>query len=100
MKLKPFLKLKIMERTVDQFQSNVEKFLRQLTPNIFLKGVLIEDVSVTTAATTINHKLGKQPQGWLILDQDTNATVWRTSWDSESITLDTSANCTITLWVF
>lgn len=65
-----------------------------------LDGRLITDVAVATTATSIPHKLGRQPLGWVLTDQDTAATVRRSAWDAKHLTLIASAACTVGLWVF
>lgn len=68
-----------------------------------LRSVVTADLTAATPLA-INHKLpvptGKTPEGWRITDIDAAATVHRTAWDDKTITLEASANCSITLEVF
>lgn len=68
----------------------------------FLSGNQISDV-VLTASTplAISHLLQRMPQGWFLTDNTANAVIWRTEpLNNLTITLESSANTTISLWVF
>ena len=82
----------------------LEDVLRPLTNNPRASSVVQSNVAVLATATVINHKLalgaGKNPNGWLITDIDTNATVKRAAWDASTITLVASSPCVIQLEVW
>jgi len=65
----------------------------------FIGGNLLTNVTVNTTATVINHGLVRTPQVWVVTDQNTLATVKRVSWNTNSITLEASTDCVISLWV-
>jgi hypothetical protein len=83
---------------LNRIQANISQAFAALS-SPFLGGQLIQNVSVGTTATVINHGLGRQPQIWTLCDQQANAIVWRTAWNSNSITLQATAACTLSLWV-
>jgi len=61
------------------------------------------DSIVMTASTpkTINHLLQRLPQGWFLVDNMANANIWRTkSWTTTTITLESSADTTISIYVY
>jgi hypothetical protein len=64
-----------------------------------LTGIFIE-TQVDVIPTAINHKLQREPSGWFLMDIQGNAVVWRTAWDTSTITLQSTALVTIGLWVF
>jgi hypothetical protein len=58
-------------------------------------------VLVANTPQTINHKLGRQMQGWEVADKNANAIVWRTQpFNASTITLESNANVTINIRVF
>ena len=57
-------------------------------------------VFLPTGTTRIYHLLKRQPKGWFLTDKDANANVWRVNWNSEYITLQTTANCNVILEIF
>ncbi len=96
------------QHTEDQdselFQQNIKNFVKTLEDNPLLDGVLHEAIEFAIGALTvvINHKLGRQPRGWVITDFTALAGtgVIRAAWDDKTITLTSSAACDLDLWVF
>jgi hypothetical protein len=67
-----------------------------------LNGNMVTSIAMTASKPlAINHLLGRTPQGWFLMDNAANAVVWRTQpFNSNTITLESSANTTISIWVF
>lgn len=67
-----------------------------------LNGNQISSISlVANVPKVINHLLQRMPQGWILTDNTANTVVWRTaSFNDLTITLEASANTTISFWVF
>lgn len=85
---------------LDRIQSNVQNAFNALIGNSqFLGGAFISNIGITSGDNVITHGLGKQPQIWVICDLNASATFYRTAWTSNTITLNSSADCTISLWV-
>jgi hypothetical protein len=91
-------------RTADALPVLMPKWKSQLDPviaNLLLNGQQINDVDLSTSDTVIPHNLGQVPQGWLLADQNTNATVFRTQpMTNSSITLQATSACTVNLWIY
>lgn len=85
--------------SVNRFQQNVKNTLDPITKTPIIDGILITGIVLTTTATNVPHKLGRQPLMWIIADQNTTTTVKRTAWDATTITLISGATCTVNLWV-
>lgn len=99
MKLKALKKFETKEYELSRVVSWVKEFLDQFTDNQFIKGQYLE-VAVTTSGVSANHGLGETPSGWIITDNAVDSHVWRTAWSDKTITLQSSANTTIKVWVF
>lgn len=99
MELKPYKKLTGLEYNLSKTVQFTEEFNKQFINNPFLVGNVF-NATITTATATINHGLGVNPLGWLILDQDADARVWKVSSDEKSIILDSSATVNIKIWIF
>lgn len=84
----------------DKLQLNLKKYFAQFNDLIFLNGRLISEQLISTSSTKIEHKLGRQPLGWFLVDKVDQGDVWRVSWDDKHITFDTSSNATISFWIF
>lgn len=69
----------------------------------FMDGRLIENVTVNTTATRIEHKLGRPWKGWIICRKRGSGDVYEASAQNSPslfITLQSSAQAQIDLWVF
>lgn len=99
MKLKALKTIQDLEFLLAKLQSNIVDFLNQLTSNPFLVGTII-DIDILTTDTTLNHGLGVEPTGWIILDKNANANIWKVSQDKNQIILKSSLNATCKVWVF
>lgn len=83
-------------------QDNIERAFRQVVTKEILDGRLIQDVVITTASVAVSHGLGRTLVGWVVVDKNANADVWRvgTANADTLLTLDASATVTVDLWVF
>lgn len=66
-----------------------------------ISGYQINSVAlVANTPKTIPHSLGVIPEGWVVVDQNASASIWRQAWTSNSVTLEASANVTISFWIY
>ena len=66
--IKSFVKqIDPQNQSVTQTQSNVNTALKQIANSAIIDGVLIKGVNVGTADTIVNHKLGREPLGWIVV---------------------------------
>ena len=88
----------------DQFQRETRDAFRQLLLNPLLKGVLLENVNLTTGTTRVAHRLGRPARGFFVVDMTSNQRVWRDGSDTTSpnvyISLIATAAVTVSLLVF
>ena len=77
-------------------------FFTQFLNNPLLNGVLLTGVELGSTATQVPHSLGREPQGWIIVNKNADANVWQSSKDLSKafVTLQASADVTVDLWVF
>ena len=105
MAVKSFKKLNSADRNLNLVQDNIETFSIPLVKNPLLDGQLIEDQELVTGQDNIiNHKLGRVLRGWLIVRQNAAADIYDTQADNSlpnlTLWLRSSADCTISLYVF
>lgn len=76
----------------------------QLNPLLqipMLQGVAISNLVLKTGANQINHLLQRKPQGWFVTDINASATIYRSQpFNSNTLTLTSSAPVTVSLWVY
>jgi hypothetical protein len=83
-------------------QSNVEAAFGNLGRSIILDGVYIENITVGTTPTLVQHKLNRAFRGYIICKQDTFTDVKFVSGNDVTLflTLQAVASCTVSLWIF
>lgn len=84
---------------MNRVQDNVEIALEPLIISPIIDGVLIS-ASLVAGVNTVNHKLGRKPQGWILVAPQANESVWQLAADKNVLTLEASGNITTSLWVF
>jgi hypothetical protein len=99
MKLKPLKKIDVKDYEISRILGWIREFTEQFKSNQFILGQELQ-VSATSSGVSTDHKLGKEPEGFIVLDNTANATIWRSDWDDKTITLHSSANSQIKVWVF
>lgn len=62
-----------------------------------LDGIIL----VANTPQNVNHSLGQQPQGWFVVDSTGFANLKRTQpFNASTITLEASANTTVSIWIY
>lgn len=93
------------EPAIDKAIETVRKLVDDAESSEITKGRMVEGVTIQPAgvATVIEHKLGRQPSGWQIVDPSGDPPqVHRSAWDSKTITLVHGGAVAVTckVWVF
>lgn len=84
-------------------QDNVNAAFIPLQASQIINGQVLKGVSLTTGQDNIvNHRLGRELVGYIVIKKNANADVWDSSTLTPALTvvLQTSANCTVDLYVF
>jgi hypothetical protein len=91
-------------REMSQMQSSWAALLNPVLSNPLFNGVHLPNVELSTGANTINHKLGRRLQGWIITRKRAGADIYDTQQSNArpNLTLDlvSSANVTVDLYVY
>lgn len=101
------MSLPIFHTDNKDFQLMQTGWAQQLNPVIelpFNKGILLQNISLLTGSNTVNHKLGRKLQGWVITRIRSNASVYDTQDLNQTpqltLSLVASGNVTVDLLVF
>lgn len=82
-------------------QTRWKSLLDILLANKITQGQMITGVSLINGAVTFNHLLGRKMIGWIIVDVDAAATIYRSQpLNDITLTLTSNAVATVNLWVF
>lgn len=101
-----FKKLRTDDRVLDSVQDHVETSISPLLKKDFLYGNIIEDINlVSTGETIVNHGLGKNWTGFIVIKKSANSVVWNkgiidTTFPDRNIILNCSADVTVSLYIF
>ena len=89
-------------REASSNQDSSYEIVRELQQLKILDGALLGPFSLSGGTPKqVRHTLKRQPKGWWVVDQQHQNVVFRTSWDSDSITLDASGPIAgVTIWLF
>ena len=101
-----FRKIFVKDYELQRVQDNVAQYFQEMRSKAIIDGVML-DATVTNANTVIAHTLGRQPQGWIIVNRKAvtagaEGNIVFVGWDDRNITLKNTAIGTtpLTLWVF
>ena len=89
--------------TLDQMQTKWASQLNPVLANLLVKGQLLQSQKLINGTTVINHKLGRNPQGWFLVAPQASASVYQAPQQPNptlTLTLISNAAVTTDLWVF
>ena len=105
MAITQYRKARTSDINLRRVQDAIEPPFRDIASRQILDGRLIRDVDlVSSADNVINHGLGRDLIGWLVVGINAAATIYdkQSTNDLRHLTLilDASANCRVNVWVF
>lgn len=95
----PFQTINTTDKDLQKIQDNVTIAVTTIETKPFMGGVLLEAVTLASGSNQIAHTLQRRPRIWVICDSTAAATIYRTASDSNFLTLQSNAACTVSLWV-
>ena len=90
---------------VDDLYQTLDPTLRAILAKTILDGQILSDIAlVTGSSNSVSHLLGRDCQGYIVTKRSVDCRIW----DDEAtntekaifLKLRTSANATVSLWVF
>lgn len=82
-------------------QSQWATSLNPLLRNPLVNGLLLDNIPLVMGDNVVNTLLSRKQRGWMIVDQDAVADIYRSApFNSQTLTLNSSAPCTVSLWIF
>lgn len=101
--LMPYKRLVTSDQDLDRVQSRIDDAFKQVDAIPLLSGNTIE-ATIGVTDTAVNHKLQRKFQGWIVIDQDANAVIWRSNvfnpLEDKQLILKASAPVNVKLYVF
>lgn len=89
---------------VDSVQANVSKVIGQLANSGITDSVVVEDVSITTNDSVLNHGLGRAARGWIVIGKNAASDIFESGSENPSpntiLILKATANVTASFLIF
>jgi len=94
-----------MARVFNTAQDHVESVINPVLAAAIIDGIILEDIDlISTGFTSVEHKLGRKPRGYLVIRKSAAQTVYEEVGDYDSrklfLKLRASGTVTVNLWVF
>lgn len=105
MAIKDLKKISSTTEELARMQSNLENWAASVQKSGLSNGVQLTGILLNVGVVNnIEHKLGRQLQGWIVVGQNANAQIWDSqdanTFKTKFLALQSSANVTVNLWVF
>ena len=97
--LTPFRKIFTKDKDLTTVQSMIDNVLKSYE-KVLLDGIVITATFSGVTTLEVEHKLGRLPQGWLVIDKSAKTDVWATNTDSRLLTLNVDNDVILKLYVF
>lgn len=82
-------------------QTNWASQINPILNNPLVNGQLLKNIEIVAGSNVINHLLSRQMQGYFVTNANAAATIYRSQpFNTQTLTLVSSAPVTIDLWVF
>jgi hypothetical protein len=97
-------KIQTADPNLQKIQDNVSKALARIERKEWMGGVILRGVELTGGTdTAVDHGLGREPLGWMVVDANAAATYYQGSTTNahpdRTLFLRASATVTVDLWV-
>lgn len=89
------------DRILSMIQTRWAAILNPVLSIPMLSGNQLTGVALASGSNVINHLLDRNPQGWVLTDNQANAVVYRSApFNNKTLTLTSSAATTVSIWVW
>lgn len=86
--------------SVDRNFEGIERIVNNIGNADILDGITILSKTINTTDTIVNHGLGRPVNGWIVVDKDGLGDVYKTASTKNTITLKSSVQVTVDLYVY
>jgi hypothetical protein len=101
--VKAFKKTGIADTSIAKFQENVDNAFQPILASPILDGNLLSGVQLSSTATLVEHKLGREARGYLVVGRLGNVNVWNSAVNpapKKFLVLLAASSVQVDLWVF
>lgn len=98
--MKAFKTFRTQDRELGLLQDNVRDFTQVFQDATIVDGVQIGPFTVNTVNTVIPHTLSRMPLGYVIVRKRGLGDIYDVSMNANNLTLISSVQVAVTLWVY
>ena len=100
--MKSYKKITTNDRELNLIQANIEDAVSGVLKNPLLDGVLVDGINLLSGQPNqIAHTLAREVIGWIVVDQNADARIWKGSpSNSRFIDLRCSNNVSVKVYFF
>lgn len=98
--MKSISKARLSDPTTDRIVSQAIDGINFLLTNALSKSNAFSVSFNSAGSVTITHNLNKAPEGWIVIDRSSPATIYKSSQSATSITFVSSAACEFKIIIF
>lgn len=98
--INPFRKIFTPDRVINQIQDNINNTLNSFIKNELLDGIMVEASFSGVTTLAVDHKLGRQPIGWIVVGKTAKTDVWVTSITAKTLTVNVETDVNLDLFIF
>lgn len=85
---------------LNKIQDNISYALDPIIGSPIINGVLLKNVVLKAGLNIVDHKLGRVPQGWIVVSPQANESMWSSGQTGSSLLINASGPITSSFWVF
>lgn len=86
---------------LDRVQDAVSNAYDEVASNPLINGTFLQEVQIEAGTPKLlAHKLLRKPFGYLIVKKSANSTIWDSGLTQSTLTLNSSADVTVNIYVF
>ena len=98
--MKSISKARLSDPTTDRIVSQAIDGINFLLTNALSKTNAFSVSFGSAGSVTITHNLSKPPEGWIVIDRSSAASIYKSAQSSTSITFVSSAACDFKILIF
>lgn len=87
---------------LNRLQEKLQEFFAPIIACPIIDGNLLTNVSLSSTETKVEHKLAREPQGYIITRKNANQDVWESSkaLPTRHLSLTATGDVVVDIWVF
>jgi hypothetical protein len=98
-RLTPVETINVSDRVLQKIQDCIARVVNLIVKKEIIDGVLVPATLATGKDNLVPHGLGRKPLMWCLSDLNAQATVWSIGSSDRFLTLRSSADCEVKVWV-